>query len=271
MSAIPIHIESPISPAKATAITPQTTYNLASTGTATPATTIHSSTATNDYPRARPRATAATPTQSIPSPTSQHPPSPQPGAAPAPTTATPSSRARGLSIPPPPTAGEKPNSPSSYAISQTQSTPMPLGTGSSQAYPPQIGLPPSGPAYNGIPPTSTTSTTQTASFPLPTSLPSQPSSAAARSRANTLEHPPGYIQNPQAQEMTPNTRFATEQASASHGSERSPVLPGYSDRGNAGVGQDEGIWDMAKKLVSQAGEKVQELEGEVWRKFGDGK
>ena len=75
--------------------------------------------------------------------------------------------------------------------------------------------------------------------------------------------------------MTAEARYKTEQqASANDSSEHSPVLPGYSDRkagGNAGFGQDEGIWDRAKKLVTQAGEKVQELEGEVWRKFGDGK
>lgn len=75
--------------------------------------------------------------------------------------------------------------------------------------------------------------------------------------------------------MTPDARFATEQQeSANHSSGRSPVLPGYSDSnvgGNAGFGPEEGIWDMAKKLVNQAGEKVQEFEGEVWRKFGDGK
>ena len=75
--------------------------------------------------------------------------------------------------------------------------------------------------------------------------------------------------------MSADARFATEQqASANDSSGHSPVLPGYKDRkagGNAGFGQDEGIWDMAKKLVTQAGEKVQEFEGEVWRKFGDGK
>ena len=75
--------------------------------------------------------------------------------------------------------------------------------------------------------------------------------------------------------MTSDARFATEQqASANHSSGRSPVLPGYSDSkadGNAGFGPEEGIWDMAKKLVSQAGEKVQEFEGEVWRKFGEKK
>ena len=75
--------------------------------------------------------------------------------------------------------------------------------------------------------------------------------------------------------MTPDARFATEQqASANHSSEKSPTLPGYNEPkvgGNAGFGQDEGLWDMAKKFVSQAGEKVSELEGEVWKRFGEGK
>lgn len=83
------------------------------------------------------------------------------------------------------------------------------------------------------------------------------------------------MQNPQAQEMTSDARFATEQQGlGNHSSEKSPVLPGYNDRkggGNAGFGEEEGLWNMAKKIVSQAGEKVSEFEGEVWRKFGEGK
>ena len=273
MSGVPIHTESPISPAKATAITPQTIYNPTPTSSHTPASTTAASTSNNAYPAAHPGQTAPTPTQPISSSASQEPPSPRPGAIPTPSVPAPSGHARGLSIPPPPKVGEKPHPPSYYAVSQANPTPTPSAA---PAYPQQMGIPSPGSAY-GIPPASTTSTTQTPSFSTPASLPpdSQPAVSATRPRANTLEHPSGYVQNPQAQEMTPDARFATErQASMNQSSEKSPVLPGYNDRaggGNAGFGEEEGLWSMAKKLVSQAGEKVQEFEGEVWRKFGDGK
>ena len=271
MSAVPIHTESPISPAKATAITPQTSYDPNTTSSHTNASTTAAPTSSNGYPAAHPGQVAPTPTQPISSATSHGPPPPLPGAIPTPSVAAPSGHAR--SIPPPPKVGEKPQPPSYYAVSQANPTPTPSVA---QTYPQQMGIPSPGPAY-GIPPASTTSMTQTPSFPTPASLPSdpQPATSTTRPRANTLEHPPGYVQNPQAQEMTPDARFATEhQASMNQSSEKSPVLPGYNDRasgGNAGFGEEEGLWGMAKKLVSQAGEKVQEFEGEVWRKFGDGK
>lgn len=52
------------------------------------------------------------------------------------------------------------------------------------------------------------------------------------------------------------------------------MLPGYnghSGGANKGFEEEQGIWDMAKKLVSQAGEKVVEFEEEVWRKLGEKK
>ena len=273
MSAIPIHTESPISPAKATAITPQTAYNPNPTSTQTQASITAAPTSNNGYPAAYPGQIAPTPTQPVSLPTSQDPPAPRPGAIPTPSVAAPSGHTRGPGIPPPPKVGEKPQPPSYYALSQANPTPSPSVA---HAYPQQMGIPSPGPTY-GIPPASTTSTTQTPSFSTPASLlpDSQPAASTTRSRANTLEHPPGYVQNPQAQEMTPDARFATEQqASMTQSSEKSPVLPGYNDRaggGNTGFGEDEGLWGRAKKLVSQAGEKAQEFEEEVWRKFGDGK
>ena len=75
--------------------------------------------------------------------------------------------------------------------------------------------------------------------------------------------------------MTPDARFATEQqATNQSSSNHSPVLPGYigsSVGGNKAFGEEEGIWDMAKKIVSQAGEKVIGFEEEVWRKLGEKK
>lgn len=89
-----------------------------------------------------------------------------------------------------------------------------------------------------------------------------------RSRANTLEHPSGYVQDPDAQELTPEARSATEAAEKGEGSrDRSPILPGGASFG----GGDEGIWDMAKKWGKVAGEKAISLQDAAWKQLGEGK
>ena len=104
------------------------------------------------------------------------------------------------------------------------------------------------------------------------------------------EHPPGYVQNPYAADLTPEQRFATQ-----HGAS-SPTL-GYNDS-NAGLGgmkspsgmfqglsgmvsprpgggilngdgktDDGSYWGMVSGWAKGAGRKLSEVEGEVWRRI----
>lgn len=72
------------------------------------------------------------------------------------------------------------------------------------------------------------------------------------------------MQNPNASDMTPAQRLATENNNQSR--ENSPIL-GYADRrrgSNAGFGEEDGVWDLAKKLVKSAGETLAEGEKKAW-------
>lgn len=267
MSGIPVYTQSSTSAVKPDGITPKTA------SVPTPTTSTHASTtsvATSSSTPLKPEADLApTPTQPSATPAENSPPPPQPRAIPLSSTSV---NARRPSIPPPPKEGEKPQPPEYYAKpTPTSSKPQP--------YPPQMSIPPPNSSFNGVPPSSVTSTTQPPVEAQHGSSPYQRQPAAApgagRSRANPLEHPPGYVQDPNAQDMTPDARFATEQqATNQSSSSHSPVLPGYNGHSGGSKGnseEEQGIWDMAKKMVSQAGEKVVEFEEEVWRKLGEKK
>ena len=106
----------------------------------------------------------------------------------------------------------------------------------------------------------------------------------------SLEHPPGYVQNPYAADMTPEQRFTSQRAAGS------PTL-GYSDQnsGLAGMKSPSGVlqglsgmvsprpgggilngdgkteegsvWGMVSGWAKGAGKKLGEVEGEVWRRI----
>lgn len=239
MSGIPIHTQSPISPAAAGSTT-----------------TERDTSKTSSYPSARPGA-APTPTRTQNTGPRHVLPLPQPGAAPVPLHPTVTAKPN---LPPPPKAGEVPK-PSEYYTS-AQATPT--KSIQPQPYPQQMTL--SSPsASHGQPSASTTSTGFTPSFASTAALPSPQHSRPAptgsflpsdggRDEAN-LEHPPGYVQNPFASDMTPGQRFATEQASQSGGSQ----ALGYSETrrtSNAGFEDNEGLWGMAKKWAKEASDTV---------------
>lgn len=240
MSGIPIHTQSPISPAKpgSTTLEGETPSN------------------TSSYPPAQPGA-APTPTRTQATDPRHGPLPPQPGATPVPSHPIVTAKAN---LPPPPKAGEVPKPPEYYTPAQA----TPTKSTQSQPYPQQMTLP-SPSVSHGQPPASTTSTASTLSFastaslsssqhsrPTPTS--SFPPSGSNRDKAS-LEHPPGYVQNPYASDMTPSQRFATEQASQSGGS---PALGYNENRGtsNAGFEDDAGLWGMAKKWAKEASDTV---------------
>ena len=248
-----------MSPTKASGIGPQTSYNA---NTTSPART----TAAACYSPARPGAVAPTSTSTVASATGNGPPPPQPGAVPTPeppmTTAKPS-------LPPPPKAGERSRPPEYYA--PVHSTPLQL-----QTHPPQMSQPSMGSGSNGLPPGSTTSTTTDPSFPAsapPTSLPVSTETSARAS----LEHPPGYLQNPYASDLTPDQRFATTLQEKENLSDGLPSL-GYNDnvrrRANSGL-DDESVWDAAKKWGTdgmkwgkEKGKQLGDLHEQVWDSIG---
>ncbi|KAL9119404.1 MAG: hypothetical protein Q9187_004040, partial [Circinaria calcarea] len=216
MSGIPIFTESPISPSKATAITPQTTA-LPQSPFSPAAAATPTATATSSYPPAQPGSSLPTSTQPSTSTKTITPPPPQPGALPTPSTASSRSPSPRRDIPPPPRVGEKAHPPSYYA---PQPTPTPTGHFvSPQPFPPQMSFPsPSDPRPFGQPPASTTLTSNNLLSPpqsarIPPFSPSSPTGDI--STRKSLEHPPGYVQNPYAADMTPEQRFATQKSPGS--------------------------------------------------------
>lgn len=301
---IEIHTASPISPAKATAITPRT--SALSPSPYMPATAATSTTpsinTTADPPPPQPQQQpSGLPTPTIPSsfstasppPTqTQHaPPPPQPFALPTPfipKSRTPSPRRE---IPPPPKVGEKPKPAAYYSP-----TPTPTYFQSSQPFSPHTGLSsPMAPRTAGLPPRSVTSVShngllspQSARLPYNSPLPTPTNTTTAAgddisTARPSLEHPPGYVQNPYASDMTPEQRFATEQQNGA-GSPRLGYVNGGSTArspgfvmgglgspkgsildGNGGV--EESIWGVMGGWVKGVGKKMGEVEEEVWKRI----
>lgn len=248
MSGIPIHTKSPISATKSsTTSTPSSSY---------------------EYPPAQPGAAAPTPTQTRNSTTQYAPPPPQPGAAPIPAPATVTPKA---SIPPPPKAGEKPKPPEYY--NPVHAKPTHVAT-QAQPYPQQMSIAPPVPSYPGQPPASITSINPNLSSPRPSNIYSpaetlpQPPTTRTVPNANeggerrSLEHPPGYTQNSHAMDMTPEQRLAMQQES-----QTGSIGFGDNSNDNAGYGQEESVWDVAKRFAKGAGDQVTKIN----EKYGGGK
>lgn len=256
MSGIPVYTQSPINAAsKASGVTPQTAAPQADVSPVAPnpnpVPSTTTTTTTPTYPPARPGAAAfpaptgtaaqryapVQPTKTTSS-VADGPPPPQPGALP---------NSLNRHIPPPPKAGE------TFRPEQT-STPQPR---TSQPYPPQMGISPPTAAFGGLPPSSSTSTSNTASSSYPVQIPSTEYGGPRKS----LEHPPGYHQNVYASEQTSEQRRAQEAINASS------ALGTRQSTEKASTMESESIWNTAKKWTQQAGEKLSEAEAEVWRKI----
>lgn len=243
MSGIQIHTEDPIS---ASSITPQTSNagnpSQPAKSTAPPPYV---------YPPAEPGAVAPTPTRTVPHSSSYGPPAPQPGAGSVP----PPRITAQLSLPPPPKAGEKPLSPEHYA-------PVPSTLAQPQPYPSQMSQPTVDSPIKGVPTGSTTATIMQPSCD-PSTQPSNDASSTDMPIRASLEHPPGYVQDPFASDMTPDQRFAAEQQQG-NGSDTLPSL-GYTDnpRGTK-PGLEDDIWGTAKKWMKESGKQAKE----AWDKFG---
>lgn len=260
MSGVQIHTQDPINPVEAAGVTPQSSYTPKSRTSQQPSTTT---TVSNGYVPAQPRATVPTPTSTIAPNATYSAASPQPGAAPI--AQMPATTAK-ATLPPPPKAGEKPMPPEFYASAQATHAQPPQP----QPYPSQMSQALHGQIFNGVPPGSTTSTTTTPSYPSyapPTTL----SSSDAPAGRSSLEHPPGYIQNPYASDMTSTQRLVAEQKKHETDS-LSPSL-GYNDAArnasNAGFGDDQSVWEMAKNGLKKTGEEASKLHSKIWDSLGD--
>ncbi|KAF7901896.1 uncharacterized protein EAF01_007194 [Botrytis porri] len=200
------------------------------------------------------------------------PPAPQPGAFPKPTTgfAGNTFTSQTKSVPPPPRAG------SSYAANHNATPSMPPNPSAGQVgtmenhteYPPQMMIPP--PSVTSAPFSTTmtmdANTAAQASGSYGTMHPQPVSVGDAYARRTQqenqgygqrrsveyLEHPPGYVQNAYAAELSSDQRRAMDV------NER---------RENASAGEEEGIWESAKRWAGSAGSKLSEGEKEVWRRI----
>lgn len=253
MSGIQTHTQDPISPSKASSVTPTAPYN------ENPSTisAIITTPAPNQYSSARPGAAAPTSTSLT---VGNGPPPPQPGAVPVPQPPMTTAKA---SLPPPPKAGERPQ-PQEYH-SPINATPTKLQPSAPQWSQPSPVLGPT-----GLPPGPTTSVSTETSFPA-SAPPSSLSATAEAPTQATLEHPPGYVQNPYASDMTPDARFATAQQDNESRSVSLPSL-GYNDnvrkRANSGMGDDDSVWDAAKKWGKEMGKQLGDLHEQVWDTVG---
>lgn len=234
---------SPISPSKASGISPQTSSTSSNPDRSATTTATTSSSYTPAQPGSAPfpgptgyaqRYTPLQPTPTTNTEADDGPSPPQPGALPIP---------RSTGVAPPPKVGEKykpPNPPTSQPIPQP--------------YPSQMSIPPPGTPIGARPPASFTGPTTTASATYPVAIPATEYDAPRRS----LEHPPGYQQNEYASELTSDQRRALEANN----------LTGLEDS-SAGVGgiNTENIWNTAKQWASTAGNRISETEAEIWRRI----
>ena len=115
-----------------------------------------------------------------------------------------------------------------------------------------------------------------------------PTTAGAPPRS--FEHPPGYIQNSYAADLTPEQRFSTQHRASSQvlgykntiddtNGSKSPIgvfggLSGLVSPGGKGPGilngdedDDKNILAVASDWLKVAGKKMTEVEGEVWRRI----
>lgn len=249
MPAIPVYSASPVNAAKGTGATPQTAapeQSQASLPHEVAATKTASAASPSGYhPAAPPQPGAAA---SLPAPTGQlpphlssqmqptptatsaqddGPPAPQPGAVPVP----PSGNAARL--PPPPKAGEAQQHPSVTAAAVPP--------------PPQMSYPP--------PMSSHAAGMSTTTAPDPYSLGgSGPTSLREAGHGDGYSHPPGYHQNVHASEFSSAQMAAHERTEANE-----PLFPG--------AGDDESVWDTAKKWANAAGNSLAAAENEVWKRI----
>jgi hypothetical protein len=226
MPAIPIHNNSPLRPSHPTAVTPQTASNQ------------------NDTSSSSTRTVPATTTATI----SYSPPPPQPGARPIPLNAT---APPPSPDPPPPQPGATPAVVATH-ISTTTTQLHP------KVSPSQFSVP--APAQSYLPTKSTSLQPHTHTNPSPLldstaaqHSPAERGTAQSETHPHSLEHPPGYAQNPYAA------------GSVGHHLQNESFTGG-----EAQAGSDDGVWGDVKNWAGGVGEKLAAAESQAW-KWAQGK
>ncbi|CAK7238194.1 hypothetical protein SEUCBS140593_010420 [Sporothrix eucalyptigena] len=295
MAPIPIYSQSPISAAKPSGVTPKTegvaqNQNEGRAAQETPTKT-------------RPLAAGAVPpppqpgaAPSLPQPTgaSQNPYAPPAPATTAPVTNTrtssysPAPPQPGAAPVPPVTAGASPHyqqSPPPATTTATAVLPPPPRNGETlastgifnapaapptTAMPTQMGMPPLSRSPYPASARGTSTATQPGypGIPQPTGL--AQGLAMGEQQQTSLDHPPGYVQNAYAAEMTSSQREAAQLANSglsSYHIDRNSAIDSRSYSSGATFDDDESesIWNAAKKLASNAGERLSAAETEVWK------
>ena len=120
------------------------------------------------------------------------------------------------------------------------------------------------------------------SHPLPSPPPGYPphNKNTNRPRSSTNPHPQNYIQDPFAMEMTAEQRLRNELSSSSASSSNDPLSnnsqgPSYSSSlpyAGGGGGEEEGggVLATAGKYLREGKEKVGRVEEMVWKRIGEG-
>lgn len=240
MPAIPVFSASPINASQAEGATPQTARPEESQkAPEAPTTTTSAAASQQGYPAPQPAAAPSLPAQTgapqpaqdvlQPTPTQSLHDAGPPAPQPGAVPVPPSGVASHL--PPPPKAGE------SQQVPQTTATSMP----------PQMSYP----APNATFPSGAGSSTVTASLP---SGP-RPTSLQEAGPAQSYSHPPGYHQDVHASDFSSHQRAAHDASLAQNS--------GTFDDG----GDDESVWNTAKKWATAAGNSLAAAENEVWRRI----
>ncbi|CAK7233818.1 hypothetical protein SBRCBS47491_008739 [Sporothrix bragantina] len=294
MAPIPIYSQSPISAAKPSGVTPQT-EGIAQNNNRAPETPTKTRPLAGDAGPPPPPQPGAVPKLPQATGTRQNSSAPPPPATTAPITNTRTSDCS----PAPPQPGAAPVPPATiYASPSYQRSPPPATITEAAVLPPpprngetlpSTGIlnPPPAPGTTTMPPQMNMSPLTASPYPgssrgtATSTQPgypgiTQPTGLAQGLAMNdqhqtSLDHPPGYVQNAYAAEMTSSQREAAHLAnsglSSYHNSRNSAIdNRNYSSGATFGDNDEsEGIWDAAKKLAWSAGERLSAAETEVWK------
>ncbi|KAF1985241.1 hypothetical protein K402DRAFT_455219 [Aulographum hederae CBS 113979] len=258
MPPIPVYTNAPIHPI---GVTPETAAPEAQASSPTrttnppPTTTTTASVESPGPPPPQPGARPVAPTASLHSrsnSSSKYIPQPQPGAVPSASPATPTATA------------------TINSTTTLQQPPLP---------PPQLSMPAPTSNYASTHSTTAASPTHQGPTTLPLGPVASPTEAGTDQR-HSIEHPPGYVQNPYAADGTAEQRaryaMVAEQERGSGGFGALGVgggLPGVGG-GNCGGGlgegggggfDDNGVWEGLKKGLGQVGAYAQKMEEEAWK------
>jgi hypothetical protein len=120
--------------------------------------------------------------------------------------------------------------------------------------PPQSSYSPPNNAYAPLGKSTSTYTGTPATYTRPTTL-----NPGSSERRPSFEHPPGYLQNPYAANLSEEKKQMSREQEAQGGL--------FGGRLDADPMEDGGVWGAVKGWVAGAGSKLAETEAEVWKRI----